>query len=50
MFKLSVCMCVLQSGGSGGPDGRHEGPGLHWSLGLESTEALTSTGHIPQVL
>lgn len=48
MFGLYVC--VLQSGGSGGPDGRHEGPGLHWSLALESTGALTSTGHIPQVL
>ncbi|CAJ1085109.1 unnamed protein product [Xyrichtys novacula] len=34
--------------GSGGPDGRHEGPGLHWSLALESTGAPTSTGHIPQ--
>ncbi|GLD46152.1 neurotrophin-7 isoform X1 [Lates japonicus] len=37
-----------RSCGSGGPDGRHEGPGLHWSLALESTGAPTSTGHIPQ--
>ncbi|CAB1424345.1 unnamed protein product [Pleuronectes platessa] len=34
--------------GSGGPDGRHEGPGLHWSLALESAGAPSSTGHIPQ--
>ncbi len=40
---------MLQSCGSGGPDCRHEGPGLHWSLALESTGAPTSTGHIPQV-
>ncbi|KAK1898750.1 hypothetical protein KUDE01_018274, partial [Dissostichus eleginoides] len=33
---------------SGVPDGRHEGPGLHWSLALESTGAPTSTGNIPQ--
>ncbi|KAI4824320.1 hypothetical protein KUCAC02_012843, partial [Chaenocephalus aceratus] len=33
---------------SGVPDGRREGPGLHWSLALEPTGAPTSTGHIPQ--
>lgn len=44
-----IHVCVLQSCSSGGPDGRHEGAGLRWSLALESTGAPTSTGHIPQV-
>lgn len=48
-FNYLVFMSVLQTCCSGVPDGRREGPGLHWSLALEPTGAPTSTGHIPQV-
>lgn len=47
IFKCVLVCCA--EWWFGGPDGRHEGPGLRRSLALESTWALTSVGHIPQV-
>lgn len=47
IFKCALVCCA--EWWFGGPDGRHEGPGLRRSLALESTWALTSVGHIPQV-
>lgn len=47
LFKCVLVCCA--EWWFGGPDGRHEGSGLRRSLALESTGALTSVGHIPQV-